>query len=285
VKLMRFGPPGAEKPGLVLEDGARIDASAFGEDWDERFFANDGLKRLQAWRFLEGVTAPRVAATERLGPATCRPSKIVCIGLNYTDHARETKAKIPEEPIIFFKASTAWSGPDDALVLPRGSVKTDWEVELAVVIGRTARYVAKESALDHVAGFALHNDYSEREHQLERGGQWSKGKSADTFAPFGPWLATADEVPDYQSLPMWLSVNGEMRQKSTTANMIFDVPHVVSYLSQFMTLLPGDVISTGTPAGVGLGFDPPLYLKAGDVVELGIEKLGQQRQRVVASSR
>jgi 2-keto-4-pentenoate hydratase/2-oxohepta-3-ene-1,7-dioic acid hydratase in catechol pathway len=283
VKLIRFGPPGAEKPGLVLEDGARVDASDFGEDWDERFFANEGLKRLQAWRFLEGATAPRVAASERLGPATCRPSKIVCIGLNYTDHARETKAKIPDEPIIFFKASTAWSGPDDALVLPRGSVKTDWEVELAVVIGRTARYVAKEAALEHVAGFALHNDYSEREHQLERGGQWSKGKSADTFAPFGPWLATADEVPDYQSLPMWLSVNGEMRQKSTTANMIFDVPHVVSYLSQFMTLLPGDVISTGTPAGVGLGFDPPLYLKAGDVVELGIEKLGQQRQRVVAS--
>ena len=284
MKLMRFGPPGAEKPGLVLEDGARIDASAFGEDWDERFFASEGLKRLQAWRFLDGANAPRVAATERLGPATCRPSKIVCIGLNYTDHARETKAKIPDEPIIFFKASTAWSGPDDALVLPRGSVKTDWEVELAVVIGRTARYVTKEAALEHVAGFALHNDYSEREHQLERGGQWSKGKSADTFAPFGPWLATADEVPDYQNLPMWLSVNGEMRQKGTTANMIFDVPHVVSYLSQFMTLLPGDVISTGTPAGVGLGFDPPLYLKAGDVVELGIDKLGQQRQRVVASS-
>ena len=207
----------------------------------------------------------------------------MCIGLNYKDHARETKAKIPEEPILFFKATTAWSGPDDDLVLPRGSVKTDWEVELAVVIGRTARYVAKEAALEHVAGFVLHNDYSEREHQLERGGQWSKGKSADTFAPFGPYLATADELPDYQDLPMWLTVNGESRQKSTTANMIFEVPHLVSYISQFMTLLPGDVISTGTPAGVGLGFDPPLYLKAGDVVELGIEKLGRQRQRVVAS--
>jgi 2,4-didehydro-3-deoxy-L-rhamnonate hydrolase len=282
LKLMRFGSPGAEKPGLVLEDGTRVDASGFGEDWDERFFGSRGLKRLQAWRFLDGAKAPRLAPGERLGPATCRPSKIVCIGLNYKDHARETKAKIPEEPIIFFKASTAWSGPDDDLLLPRGSVKTDWEVELAVVIGRSARYVAKEEALDHVAGFALHNDYSEREHQLERSGQWSKGKSADTFAPFGPFLATADEVPDHQSLPMWLTVNGQSRQKSTTANMIFEVPHLVSYLSQFMTLLPGDVISTGTPAGVGLGFDPPVYLKAGDVVELGIDKLGRQRQRVVA---
>jgi 2,4-didehydro-3-deoxy-L-rhamnonate hydrolase len=283
VKLMRFGAPGAEKPGLVLEDGTRIDASGFGEDWNEGFFGRDGLKRLQAWRFSNGANAPKVPADERLGPATCRPSKIVCIGLNYRDHARETKAKIPDEPIIFFKASTAWSGPDDDLVLPRGSVKTDWEVELAVVIGRAARYVTEEQALEHVAGFALHNDYSEREHQLERGGQWSKGKSADTFAPFGPFLATANEVPDFQSLAMSLSVNGVTRQESTTANMIFGVPRLVSYLSQFMTLLPGDVISTGTPAGVGLGLDPPVYLKAGDVVELSIEKLGRQRQRVVAA--
>jgi 2,4-didehydro-3-deoxy-L-rhamnonate hydrolase len=283
VKLIRFGPPGAEKPGMILEDGTRIDVSGFGEDWNESFFATDGPKRLQAWRFLEGAKAPRVAASERLAPATCRPSKIVCIGLNYVDHARETKAKVPEEPVIFFKATTAWSGPDDDLVLPRGSVKTDWEVELAVVIGTRARYVSREEALAHVAGFVLHNDYSEREHQLERGGQWSKGKSADTFAPFGPYLATADEVPDFQSLGMWLTVNGESRQKSTTANMIFGVPHLVSYLSQFMTLLPGDVISTGTPAGVGLGFDPPVFLKAGDVVELGIDKLGRQRQRVVGS--
>jgi len=281
LKLIRFGPPGAEKPGMILEDGARIDASGFGEDWDESFFASDGPKRLQAWRFLAGAKAPRVAASERLGPAICRPSKIVCIGLNYVDHARETKAKAPEEPVIFFKATTAWSGPDDDLVLPRGSVKTDWEVELAVVIGKRARYVSRETALEHVAGFALHNDYSEREHQLERGGQWSKGKSADTFAPFGPFVATSDEVRDFQSLGMWLTVNGETRQKSTTANMIFAVPHLVSYLSQFMTLLPGDVISTGTPAGVGLGMDPPVFLKAGDVVELGIDKLGRQRQRVV----
>ena len=281
MKLIRFGPPGAEKPGLILEDGTRIDASGFGEDWDERFFGADGLGRLQAWRFLEAAKAPRVPATERLGPATCRPSKIVCIGLNYVDHARETKAKVPDEPVIFFKASTAWSGPDDDLVLPRGSVKADWEVELAVVIGKKARYVSREEALDHVAGFALHNDYSEREHQLERGGQWSKGKGADTFAPFGPFLATTDEAPDFQSLGMWLTVNGETRQKSTTANMIFDVPFLVGYVSQFMTLLPGDVISTGTPAGVGLGLVPPVFLKAGDVVELGIDKLGRQRQRVV----
>jgi len=283
VKLIRFGPPGAEKPGMILEDGTRIDVSGFGEDWNESFFGSDGPKRLQAWRFLEGANAPRVAPSERLGPATGRPSKIVCIGLNYVDHARETKAKVPEEPVIFFKATTAWSGPDDDLVLPRGSVKTDWEVELAIVIGKKARYVSREEALDHVAGFVLHNDYSEREHQLERGGQWSKGKSADTFAPFGPYLATADEVPDFQSLGMWLTDNGESRQKSTTANMIFGVPHLVSYLSQFMTLLPGDVISTGTPAGVGLGFDPPVFLKAGDVVELGIDRLGRQRQRVVAA--
>ncbi len=282
MKLIRFGQPGAEKPGMILEDGTRIDVSGFGEDWNESFFATDGPKRLQAWRFLEGARAPRLAASERLGPSTCRPSKIVCIGLNYVDHARETKAKVPDEPVIFFKATTAWSGPDDDLVLPRGSVKTDWEVELAVVIGKRARYVAREAALEHVAGFALHNDYSEREHQLERGGQWSKGKGADTFAPFGPFLATSDEVPDFQSLDMWLTVNGETRQKSTTANMIFAVPHLVSYLSQFMTLLPGDVISTGTPAGVGLAMDPPVFLKAGDVVELGIDKLGRQRQRVVA---
>jgi len=282
VKLIRFGPPGDERPGLVIEDGSRIDASGFGEDWDERFFATGGLKRLQAWRFLEGAKAPRLPADARLGPATGRPSKIVCIGLNYVDHARETKAKLPDEPIVFFKATSAWSGPDDDLVLPRGSRKTDWEVELAVVIGEAARYVERPAALEHVAGFALHNDYSEREHQLERGGQWVKGKSADTYAPFGPWLLTADEVPDFQALDMWLTVNGETRQKSTTANMIFDVPYLVSYLSQFMTLLPGDVISTGTPAGVGLGLDPPVFLKEGDVVELGIDKLGRQRQRVVA---
>jgi 2-keto-4-pentenoate hydratase/2-oxohepta-3-ene-1,7-dioic acid hydratase in catechol pathway len=281
MKLIRFGPPGAEKPGLILPDGARLDASGFGSDWDERFLGGDGIARLAAWAQGHGGTAPRVPQGERLGPPIVRPSKIVCIGLNYADHARETGAKIPEEPIIFFKATTALCGPNDDLVLPRGSVKTDWEVELAVVIGRRARYVTREEAYAHVAGYALHNDYSERQDQLERGGQWSKGKSQDTFAPLGPFLATPNEAGDVHDLPMWLTVNGETRQKSSTTQMVFDVPTLVAYLSRFMTLLPGDVISTGTPPGVGLGFNPPVFLKAGDVVELGIEGLGRQRQRVV----
>jgi len=282
MKLIRFGPLAAEKPGLLLPDGTRIDASGFGEDWGERFLETDGLKRLARWTADHAAKAPRVAASERLGSAIARPSKIVCIGLNYADHARETNAKIPEEPVIFFKATTALAGPNDDLPLPRGSAKTDWEVELAVVIGRRARYVAREDAAAHVAGYSLHNDYSERQDQLERGGQWSKGKSQDGFAPLGPFLATPDELGDVSALPMWLTVNGESRQKSSTHQMIFDVPTLVSYLSRFMTLLPGDVISTGTPAGVGLGMTPPTFLKAGDVVELGIDGLGTQRQRIVA---
>ena len=283
MKLIRFGPPGHERSGLLLGDGTRIDASGFGESWGESFLQNDGLRRLSAWAEKHAASAPRVAASERLGPPITRPSKIVCIGLNYADHARETNAKIPEQPVIFFKATTALAGPDDDLPLPRGSVKTDWEVELAVVIGRRARYVSREEALGHVAGYALHNDYSEREDQLERGGQWSKGKSQDGYAPLGPFLATPDELGDVAALPMWLKVNGEIRQKSSTDQMIFGVAHLVSYLSRFMTLLPGDVISTGTPAGVGLGMNPPTFLKAGDVVELGIEGLGTQRQRILAS--
>jgi 2-keto-4-pentenoate hydratase/2-oxohepta-3-ene-1,7-dioic acid hydratase in catechol pathway len=208
----------------------------------------------------------------------------VCIGLNYRDHAAETGAEIPKEPVIFFKATSSLVGPDDDMVTPRGATKVDWEVELAIAIGARASYVSKGDALAHVAGYALHNDYSERSFQLERGGQWSKGKGCDTFAPLGPFLATRDEIPDPQALPMWLTVNGETRQKSSTANMIFDVPTLVSYLSQFMTLLPGDVISTGTPAGVGLGMKPePQYLKMGDVVELGIDGLGRSRQRVAPS--
>ena len=281
MKLIRFGPAGAEKPGLLLPGGGRIDASGFGEDWGERFFETDGLKRLAHWAADHSPNAPRVPASERLGPPITRPSKIVCIGLNYADHARETKAKIPDEPVIFFKSTTALAGPDDDLQLPRGSVKTDWEVELAVVIGRRARYVAVEDAVAHVAGYALHNDYSERQDQLERGGQWSKGKSQDGYAPLGPFLATPDELGNVAALPMWLTVNGESRQKSSTHQMIFNVPMLVSYLSRFMTLLPGDVISTGTPAGVGLGMTPPTFLKAGDVVELGIEGLGTQRQRIL----
>jgi 2,4-didehydro-3-deoxy-L-rhamnonate hydrolase len=280
MKLIRFGPAGQERPGVQLPDGSRRDVSGFGSDYDEAFFGGDGLARLAAW--LETGDTHPLPADVRLGPPVARPSKIVCIGLNFRDHAAETGAALPAEPVIFFKATTALCGPNDALVIPRGATKVDWEVELAVVIGRRARYVEVADALSHVAGYALHNDYSERSFQLERGGQWSKGKSSDTFAPLGPFVATPDEVADPKALGMWLKVNGTERQKGTTANMVFDVPTLVSYVSQFMTLLPGDVISTGTPAGVGMGIKPePVFLKAGDVVELGIDGLGSSRQEVV----
>jgi 2,4-diketo-3-deoxy-L-fuconate hydrolase len=283
MKLIRFGEAGRERPGLLLADGTRLDAGGFGSDYDEAFFGGDGLGRLAAWLEANRDRAPRVPAAERLGPPVARPSKILCIGLNYRDHAAETGAAIPSEPITFFKATTALAGPDDDLVIPRGAEKVDWEVELAVVIGARARYVPREKAAAHVAGYALHNDYSERSFQLERGGQWSKGKSADTFAPLGPFLATPDEVPDPHRLKLWLKVNGELRQSSSTEQMVFDVPTLVSYLSEFMTLLPGDVISTGTPPGVGLAMKPePVYLKPGDLVELGIDGLGRSAQRVVA---
>lgn len=282
MKLIRFGERGQEKPGLLLKDGNRIDASAFGSDYDEAFFESDGLARLDSWLRKNASSAPRVAPSVRLGSPVCRPSKIVCIGLNYRDHAAETKAEAPKEPVLFFKATTSLVGPNDDLVMPRNATKVDWEVELALVIGKRALYVSKEKAFDYVAGFALHNDYSERSFQLERGGQWVKGKSADTFAPLGPFLATPDEIPDVGQLRMSLMVNGEVRQKSSTANMIFGVDTLVSYVSEFMTLLPGDVISTGTPAGVGLGMNPPVYLRAGDVVDLGIEGLGESRQHVTA---
>lgn len=280
MKLIRFGEQGKEKPGLQLSDGSRIDASGFGGDYDEAFFASGGLARLASWLKSNQSSAPRVAPSARLGSAVCRPSKIVCIGLNYRDHAAETKAEAPKEPVLFFKATTSLVGPNDPLVRPRNSTKVDWEVELAVVIGKRGLYISKEKALDHVAGFSLHNDYSERQFQLERGGQWVKGKSADTFAPLGPFLATVDELPNFGNLKMWLKVNGKLRQNSSTANMIFDVPTLVSYVSQFMTLLPGDIISTGTPAGVGMGMNPPSFLNAGDVVELGIDGLGESRQEV-----
>ena len=280
MKLIRFGEQGKEKPGLQLSDGSRIDASGFGGDYDEAFFASGGLARLASWLKSNQSSAPRVAPSARLGSAVCRPSKIVCIGLNYRDHAAETKAEAPKEPVLFFKATTSLVGPNDPLVRPRNSTKVDWEVELAVVIGKRALYISKEKALEHVAGFSLHNDYSERQFQLERGGQWVKGKSADTFAPLGPFLATVDELPNFGNLKMWLKVNGKLRQNSSTANMIFDVPTLVSYVSQFMTLLPGDIISTGTPAGVGMGMNPPSFLNAGDVVELGIDGLGESRQEV-----
>jgi 2,4-didehydro-3-deoxy-L-rhamnonate hydrolase len=276
MKLVRFGEPGREVPGVLQPDGTIGDVRAFGEDYDEAFFATDGPARLAKW--LRQATLPLAPAGVRLGAPVKRPSKIICVGLNYSDHAKETNAKIPTEPILFFKASSALVGPNDDLIIPKNSVKTDWEVELAVVIGQRASYVAPADALAHVAGYALHNDYSEREFQLERGGQWVKGKSCDTFAPLGPFLATPDELGDIDKLGMWLSVNGVMKQNGNTANMIFNVPFLVSYISQFMTLLPGDVISTGTPAGVGLGFTPPQYLRPGDVVELGIDGLGTSRQ-------
>ena len=281
MKLIRHGDLGKEKPGVLLNDGDRLDVSAFGSDYDEAFFSNNGLARLADWLKTNQSLAPRVSGSARLGPAVCRPSKIVRIGLNFRDHAAESQMEIPREPVIFFKATTSLVGPNDQLVIPKNGTKVDWEVELAVVIGKRALYVSKDRALDHVAGYVLHNDYSERTFQLERGGQWVKGKSAGTFAPLGPFLAAPDEVGNPGNLKMWLKVNGEIRQNSSTANMIFDVATLVSYVSEFMTLLPGDVISTGTPAGVGLGMKPQQYLKAGDVVELGIEGLGKSRQNVV----
>lgn len=281
MKLIRFGLPGAEKPGIVTDAGM-FDVSAFGEDFGERFFETDGLVRLTKWWSSNSSSAPRVGDGVRLGAPIQRPSKIICIGLNYADHARETNAQIPKEPIVFFKSTSSLAGPNDDLVIPRDSVKTDWEVELAVVIGKKASYVTESEALDYVAGYALHNDYSEREFQLERGGQWVKGKSCDTFAPLGPWLVTPDEINDLNNLRLWLTVNGKKMQDGNTSNLIFNIPFIISYLSGFMTLLPGDVISTGTPAGVGLGFNPPVYLKAGDVVELGIDGLGTSKQTAVA---
>ena len=257
MRLIRFGAVGKEKPGILLADGTRLDASAFGADYDEKFFATGGVEALSKWLTSNTNSAPRVSAEVRLGPPICRPSKIVCIGLNYRDHAHETGAKIPTEPVIFFKSTTALIGPHDNLVIPKNGTKVDWEVELAVVIGKRALYVPRDKALEYVAGYALHNDYSERAFQKDRGGQWVKGKSCDTFAPLGPFLATRDEVPKPDRLGMWLTVNGEFRQKSSTAEMIFDVPTLVSYVTEFMTLLPGDIISTGTPAGVGLGMKPP----------------------------
>jgi len=281
MKLTRFGDRGEEKPGLLLNDGTRVDVSAAVTDYNEEFFGTGGLERLRRWVENNSGDLRRVDSSVRLGAPICRPSKIVCIGLNYRDHAAETGQEVPTEPVIFFKATSSLSGPNDQVVIPLGSTKLDWEVELAFVIGREARYVAKRDALDHIAGYVLHNDYSERAFQLERGGQWVKGKSADTFAPLGPFLATRDEIPDPGHLDLWLTVNGATRQKSNTEQMVFGVSDLVSYVSQFMTLLPGDVISTGTPPGVGLGMNPPAYLKPGDVVALGIQGLGESRQEVV----
>jgi 2-keto-4-pentenoate hydratase/2-oxohepta-3-ene-1,7-dioic acid hydratase in catechol pathway len=278
--LARYGAPGQEKPAVLLDEKL-YDASAFGEDYGEAFFGSDGIERLRQWVNRSRPELKAVTTGIRFGTPFLRPSKIICIGLNYSDHAKETGAQVPPEPVVFFKATSALTGPDDQLVIPRNSTKTDWEVELAVVIGKKASYISEQEAMNHVAGFCLHNDYSERAFQLERGGQWVKGKSCDTFAPMGPYLVTQEELGDHNNLRLWLKVNGRMMQDGTTANLIYKVPFVISYLSQFMTLLPGDVISTGTPAGVGLGMKPPLYLKPGDVIELGIDRLGQQRQVAV----
>jgi 2,4-didehydro-3-deoxy-L-rhamnonate hydrolase len=282
MKLIRFGKPGQEKPGIELPDGTRLDTSAFGQDYTEEFFSNNGLARLSDWLINNRAGCPEVSNQVRLGPPVNRPSKIVCVGLNYSDHATESNMQLPSEPVIFFKSTTAICGPNDNVMIPKNSKKTDWEVELAVVIGKKATYVEENEAKDYIAGYMLHNDYSEREFQIERMGQWVKGKSCDTFAPLGPWLVTADEIKDVDNLRLWLTVNGQTMQNGNSKNLVFKVPFLVSYISQFMTLLPGDIISTGTPAGVGLGQKPePWYLKAGDVIELGIDGLGSSKQVAV----
>jgi 2,4-diketo-3-deoxy-L-fuconate hydrolase len=282
LKLIRFGELGREKPGVLLSDGTRVDVSASGVDFNEEFFGKGGLEILRSWMGNHVAKAPRLDPSVRWGAPICRPSKIVCVGLNYSDHVKETGQEAPKEPVIFFKSTSAIVGPYDSVMIPKGGNKLDWEVELAVIIGKEARYAAKESALNFVAGYVLHNDYSDRGFQLERGGQSVKGKSADSFAPLGPFVATREEIADPRHLDIWLKVNGIVRQTGNTGTMMFDVPTLVSYVNQFMTLLPGDVISTGSPAGVGMRMKPPSYLKAGDVVELGIEGLGESRQNVVA---
>lgn len=279
MQLVRIGEFEKEKPALLI-DGKYFDVSDHVIDYNEAFFAGDGLTKLA--QIVATNDLPEIKEPARIGSCVARPSKIICVGLNYADHARETGAEIPQEPILFFKSTTALCGPFDDVIIPKGSTKTDWEVELAIVISKKAQYVSEADAYDYVAGYCLHNDYSEREYQLERGGNWSKGKGCDTFAPLGPILVTKDEISDVHNLSMWLDVNGKRFQTSNTNQLIFNVPQVVSYISQFMTLLPGDVISTGTPHGVGLGFKPPIYLKACDVVTLGMDGLGEQKQIAVA---
>lgn len=281
MKLIRFGEAGNEKPGVCINQ-EYFDVSGIVKDYDETFFATDGVANLATIISQNKIALPKIASTTRLGAPVARPSKIICIGLNYADHAKETNATPPTEPVIFMKATTAICGPFDEVVIPKHSEKTDWEVELAVIIGKKASYVSEANAMDYVAGYCLHNDISERAFQLERGGTWDKGKGCDTFAPLGPWFVTKDEIADVDNLKLWLKVNGRLMQNGTTANLIFNIPVIVSYVSQFMTLLPGDIISTGTPAGVGLGFNPPIYLKPGDVMELGIDGLGESKQTCIA---
>jgi len=279
MKLLRHGPRGAERPGLLADDGTIRDLSGLVPDIGGAVISDTGIAMLRA---IDPASLPVVNHETRLGACVAGTGKFICIGLNYSDHAAETGATVPPEPIIFMKATSAICGPNDHIIIPRGSVKTDWEVELAVIIGKTAKYVTEADALNYVAGYAVSNDVSERAFQTERSGQWTKGKSCDNFGQLGPWLVTRDEVADPQNLKMWLTVNGQTMQDGSTGTMVYGVAYLVSYLSQFMTLQPGDVISTGTPPGVGMGMKPPRYLKEGEVVELGIEGLGTQRQEVIA---
>jgi 2,4-didehydro-3-deoxy-L-rhamnonate hydrolase len=286
MKLVRFGAPGKEQPGLLTSDGKRVDLSQHFSDWDAGFFRSGGLEELADLLATKDIREFHfVDESIRHGAPVARPGKVICVGLNYSDHAAESGMEIPKEPILFMKAANTVVGPYDNLIIPRGSKKTDWEVELGVIIGKDARYLSNpDEAKDYIAGYCLTHDVSEREFQLEHGGQWTKGKSCDTFNPLGPFLATKDELPDVKSLAMSLSVNGERRQTGNTSTMIFDVYHLVHYISQFMTLEAGDLLSTGTPPGVGLGMKPPQYLKAGDVVDLSIDGLGAQRQVCVAEA-
>jgi 2-keto-4-pentenoate hydratase/2-oxohepta-3-ene-1,7-dioic acid hydratase in catechol pathway len=280
MKLLRYGSPGREKPGLLDGEGKIRDLSGVISDVGGDALLPESMAKL---RQLDPQTLPAVDGNPRIGPCVAGVGKFLCVGLNYSDHAAESGMKVPSEPIIFMKATSSIVGPNDELEVPRGSEKTDWEVELGVVIGKTAKYVDEANAMDHVAGFCVVHDVSERGFQLEGTGQWVKGKSADTFGPIGPWLVTPDEVPDYHQLDMWLEVDGNRYQNGTTKTMVFGVPYLVSYLSKFMSLRPGDIISTGTPPGVGHGMKPPVYLRAGNEVRLGVARLGEQRQRVVAA--
>tara|TARA_B100001059_G_scaffold64548_1_gene60605 strand:- start:18758 stop:19621 length:864 start_codon:yes stop_codon:yes gene_type:complete len=280
MKLIRFGPKGNELPGIKIDDSTSIDVSSFINDYDESFFENNDLEKLKKWLSTNIDSCPKISNKTRLGPPLVRPSKIICVGLNYSKHANESGMAVPKEPVLFFKSTTSIIGPYDDVIIPKNSDKTDWEVELALVIGKKASYIDEGQVKDHIFGYVLHNDISERSFQLEREGQWVKGKSCDTFAPLGPYLVTKDEIKNADNLNLWLKLNGEIMQKSNTSDFIFKINEVVSYISQFMTLLPGDIISTGTPSGVGLGFDPPKFLKNNDIMELSVEGLGVSKQKV-----
>ncbi|MCJ8211951.1 fumarylacetoacetate hydrolase family protein [Mucilaginibacter sp. RS28] len=281
MKLFRYGQPGQEKPGILIDE-IKYDISAFISNYDEAFFETDGLKRVADLVKQKPEGLVRLNGDVRLGSAVARPSKIVCVGLNYKDHAAEVGAALPKEPVIFIKSNSALNGPYDDIVIPQGSEKTDWETEFAMVIGKKASYLKEEQVKDYLAGYVLHNDVSERAFMFERNGTWDKGKGCDTFAPIGPYLVTTDEIPDTGNLHVWMSLNGKLMQNGTTADMIFNPFYLVAYITQFMTLYPGDVVSTGSPAGSGAGFKPPVFLKPGDLVECGIDGLGSQRQRVKA---